>query len=49
MPQTSFLHLLIVKQHQRKEYSEVLIAGDLSKEDVDRADVQYRAFTVSRL
>ena len=31
------LHLLISEQNQRRVYHEVLIAGDLSKEDVYRA------------
>jgi len=34
------LDFLIVEQNKRKVYREVLIAGDLSKEDIDRADAQ---------
>ena len=33
----SFSYLLIFEQNQRKVYHEVLIAGDLSREDSDRA------------
>ena len=36
----SFLDFLIVEQNKRKVYREVLIAGDLSKEDIDRAGAQ---------
>ena len=45
----SFSHLLIFEQNQRKVYSEVLIAGDLSQEDVSRATAQLGAFQVSRV
>ena len=34
---SSSLYFLIFEQNQRKAYHEVLIAGDLSKEDQDRA------------
>jgi len=43
----SFSHHLILKQNQRKEYRQVLIAGDLSQEDVARATAQLGAFQVS--
>jgi len=37
-PQTSsFLYFLTLRQNQRKVYHEVLIAGDLTQEDVARA------------
>jgi len=34
---TSFLHFLILEQNQHKVYHEVLVAGDLSQEDLERA------------
>ena len=34
----SFFYSLIVEQNQRKAYHEILIAGDLSEEDVRKAD-----------
>ena len=34
----SFFYSLIVEQNQRKAYREILIAGDLSEEDVRKAD-----------
>ena len=37
MPETSFSHFLILEQNQHNVYREVLIAGDLSQEDLDRA------------
>jgi len=43
------LYLLIFEQNQRKVYHEVLIAGDLSNEDVSRAGAQFPSFVVSRL
>ena len=39
---------LILEQNQRKIYREVLIAGDLSQDNVDRASAQLGAFQVSR-
>jgi len=39
---------LIFEQNQRMAYREVLIAGDLSQDDVDRATAQLGAFQVSR-
>jgi len=42
-------HLLIFEQSQYKAYREVLIAGDLSSDDIAGANVQYQAFTVSLL
>ena len=47
-PAISFLDFLIFEQNQDKVYHEVLIAGDLTKEDVARADVQYLASKVNR-
>ena len=46
---TFFLRLLISEQNQRRVYREVLIAGDLSQDDVARATAQLGAFQVSRL
>jgi hypothetical protein len=40
--------LLIFKQNQREIYREVLIAGDLSQEDVSNAINQFWAFKVSQ-
>lgn len=37
----------ISEQNQRAEYREVLVTGDLSQDDVDRATAQYGAFQVS--
>ena len=45
----SFLHFLMFEQSQREIYREVLIAGDLSQEDVDRAAAQLGAWVVSLL
>jgi len=42
------LYLLTFEQNQRKVYREVLIAGDLSQDDVARATAQLGAFQVSR-
>ena len=42
------LHFLIFEQNQRKVYQEILIAGDLSKEDVDRAIPHLKDYAVSR-
>jgi len=39
---------LIPEQSQRKVYREVLVAGDLSQDDVDLATAQLGAFQVSR-
>ena len=39
---------LTSEQNQRAAYREVLIAGDLSQEDVNRATAQLGAFQVSR-
>ena len=44
-----FLHPLISEQNQRRAYREVLIAGDLSQDDVARATAQLGAFQVSQL
>jgi len=41
--------LLIPEQNERKVYREVLIAGDLTKEDVYEAAVQFVEFQVSQL
>ena len=49
MQHTTSLLFLISEQNQRKVYHEVLIAGDLSKEDVDRAAAQFGASEVSQL
>jgi hypothetical protein len=38
---------LIPEQNQRRIYREVLIAGDLSQDDVDLATAQLSAFQVS--
>jgi hypothetical protein len=43
-----FCTYLIFEQNQRTVYREVLIAGDLSRDDVDRATAQLGAFEVSR-
>lgn len=40
--------LPICQQSQRRMYREVLIAGDLSQDDVDRATAQLGAFQVSQ-
>ena len=42
------LHFLIFEQNQHKAYHEVLIAGDLSQEDIDRATIQLGESKVSR-
>jgi hypothetical protein len=42
------LAFLSFEQNQHMVYSEVLIAGDLSQEDVDRATAQLGAFQVSQ-
>lgn len=39
---------LISEQSQRKVYREVLVAGDLSQDNVDLATAQLGAFQVSR-
>jgi len=39
---------LISEQSQRKVYREVLVAGDLSQDNVDLANAQLGAFQVSR-
>jgi hypothetical protein len=39
--------LLTFEQNQREVYREVLIAGDLSQDDVGRANKQLKAFQVS--
>ena len=44
----SFCTFLTSEQNQRAVYREVLIAGDLSQEDVNRATAQLGAFQVSR-
>ena len=44
----SFLYSLIIEQNQRTTYREVLIAGDLSQEDLDQATVQLGEFKVSQ-
>lgn len=43
-----FSIFLTSEQNQRTTYGEVLIAGDLSQEDVNRATSQLGAFQVSR-
>jgi len=43
----SLLYFPNFKQNQRMTYREVLIAGDLSQDDVDRATAQLGAFEVS--
>ena len=43
-----FLNPLIFEQNQRRVYREVLIAGDLSQNDVARATAQLGAFQVSQ-
>jgi len=43
----SFLHFPIFEQNQRKSYREVLIAGDLSQEDIGQATTQLGEFQVS--
>ena len=40
--------LLILEQNKRETYREILIAGDLSQEDVNNATNQFWAFTVSQ-
>jgi len=42
-------YFLIAEQNRREVYREVLIAGDVSKEDVDRATAQISVWEVSRL
>jgi len=43
----SFLHFLTFEQNQRESYHEVLISGDCSQEDLDRADKRFWARGVS--
>ena len=40
---------LTFEQNQRMVYHEVLVAGDLSQDDVNRATAQLGAFQVSRV
>ena len=42
------LHFLILEQGQRKVYREVLIAGDLSMDDVSSAASELGAYQVSQ-
>ena len=44
----AFLHFLILEQNQRKTYREVLIAGDLSQENVNQVTIRFEEYKVSR-
>jgi len=43
----SSIRFMLFEQNQRMVYREILIAGDLSKDDVERATNQFKAFEVS--